>query len=305
MTPQTARTRAISPSRARAGWPFAIARRGQLVFDLEVDAGGALALLPCAAFNVLIGSPDPATWIYALQCYGPSSTVTRYRPRDGVVHLQYGRDATRPLARARPLADRAALRRAILAGVERQLAGEAESASGYILPTPDVGDRGQAADADGDEDPLTALRRDLAAARGRTLLAPSMAAGFGGGPGVSPTTSQEYQARRFGIDPPESTIELRRDVERSVLSTYGILPALFHPQAAGTALREAARTVHALSAVPVAELVAAQFSEALGEPVTLDLRRGRATDVATQARAVGSLVTAGVDVNAAREIVGI
>ena len=87
--------------------------------------------------------------------------------------------------------------------------------------------------------------------------------------------------------------------------TYGILPALFHPQAAGTALREAARTVHALSAVPVAELVAAQFSEALGEPVTLDLRRGRATDVATQARAVGSLVTAGVDVNEAREIVGI
>ena len=158
-----------------------------------------------------------------------------------------------------------------------------------MLAVPDVGDKGQAADADGEDDPLvTALRRDLAAARGRTLLAPSMAAGFGGGPGVSP--HDEYQAKRFGIDAPESTIELRRDVERSVLSCYGILPALFHPQAAGTALREAARTVHALSAVPVAELVAAQFSEALGEPVTLDLRRGRATDIATQARAVGSLV---------------
>ena len=303
VSPQTERTKAITPGVLELAGR-ALARRGELVFDLEVDAGGALVLLPCAASNVLIGSPDPATWIYALQCYGPSSTVTRYRPRDGVVHLQYGRDAIRPW-QGRPPWQTAQLSGALLAGVERQLAGEAESASGYILPTPDVGDRGQAADATGEDDPLTALRRDLAAARGRTLLAPSMAAGFGGGPGVSPTTSQEYQARRFGIDPPESTIELRRDVERSVLSCYGILPALFHPQAAGTALREAARTVHALSAVPVAELVAAQFSEALGEPVTLDLRRGRATDVATQARAVGSLVTAGVDVNEAREIVGI
>ena len=112
--------------------------------------------------------------------------------------------------------------------------------------------------------------------------------------------------KRFGIrSVPESTIELRRDVERSVLSCYGILPALFHPQAAGTALREAARTVHALSAVPVAELVAAQFSEALGEPVTLDLRRGRATDIATQARAVNSLVQAGLSVEDARAVIGI
>ena len=62
--------------------------------------------------------------------------------------------------------------------------------------------------------------------------------------------------------------------------------------------------MHALSAVPLAGLVAAQLSEALNEPVTLDLRRGRATDVATLARAVGSLVTAGVDVNEARELVG-
>ena len=65
-----ARSSSISRSTPAAPWRFCRARRS----------------------NVLIGSPDPATWIYALQCYGPSSTVTRYRPRDGVVHLQYGRD---------------------------------------------------------------------------------------------------------------------------------------------------------------------------------------------------------------------
>ena len=146
VSPQTERTKAITPGVLELAGR-ALARRGELVFDLEVDAGGALVLLPCAASNVLIGSPDPATWIYALQCYGPSSTVTRYRPRDGVVHLQYGRDAIRPW-QGRPPWQTAQLSGALLAGVERQLAGEAESASGYILPTPDVGDRGQAADAD-------------------------------------------------------------------------------------------------------------------------------------------------------------
>ena len=303
VSPQTARTRAITPGLLELTGR-ALARRGQVVFDLEVDAGGDLALLPCAASSVLIGSADPRTWVYVLSVNGPSSTRTVYRARGGVVHLQAGTQPDRPWQGRAPW-QTAQLSGALLAGVERQLAGEAESASGYILPTPDTGDRGQAADADGDEDPLTALRRDLAAARGRTLLAPSMAAGFGGGPGVSPTTSQEYLARRFGANPPDSLIELRRDVERSILSTYGILPTLFYERAAGTALREAARQVHALSAVPVAELVAAQLSEALNEPVTLDLRRGRATDTATLARAVGSLVTAGVDVNEAREIVGL
>ena len=89
----------------------------------------------------------------------------------------------------------------------------------------------------------------------------------------------------------------------SVLSCYGILPSLFDPRSAGTALREAGRQTHANSAVPVAELVAAQLSEALDEAITLTLPRP--TDTATLARAVGSLVTAGLDVSEAREIVGL
>ena len=66
---------------------------------------------------------------------------------------------------------------------------------------------------------------------------------------------------------------------RSVLSCYGILPSLFYERAAGTALREAGRQTHANSAVPIAQLVAAQLSEALDESITLTLPR--ATDVAT------------------------
>ena len=299
--PQTPRTRGITPAMLELTGR-ALARRGQVVFDLEVGAGGDLVLLPCASACVLIGTADPRTWIYSLMVYGPSSTVTRYKSRGGCVHLQAGTQPDRPWQGRAPWQS-AQLTGALLAGVERQLSGEAESASGYVLAVPDVGDKGQAADADGEDDPLSTLRRDLAAAKGRTLLAPSMTAGFGGGPGVAPMQAQEYKPKRFGIDPPESLTELRRDVERSVLSCYGILPSLFYERVAGTALREAGRQTHANSAVPIAELVAAQLSEALDEAITLTLPRP--TDMATLARAVGSLVTAGVEVGEARAIVGI
>ena len=301
VSPQNARTRAITPSMLELAGR-ALARRGEIIFDLEVDGGGDLALIPCAHVNVLSGSENPSTWIYSLQMYGPSSTRTRYRLRDGVVHLQVGTQPDRPW-RGRAPWQTAQLSSAILSGVERQLSGEASGSSGYVVPMPDSGDRGQAADGDGEDDPLTTLRRDMAAAKGKTLLVPSLAGGLGAGPGVSPTTSQEYLPRRWGAAPPESLIELRRDIERSVMSCYGILPALHYERAAGTALREAGRQTHANSSVAIATLVGSQLTEALSEEVTLTLPRS--TDMATLARAVGSLVTSGVDVNEARGIVGL
>ena len=101
------------------------------------------------------------------------------------------------------------------------------------MAVPDVGDRGQGEDADGESDPLTTLRRDLSRANGRTMLAPSMSAGFGGGPGIAPTLSNEYTPHRFGANPPTALTELRRDIERSVLASYGILPSLTDPKASG------------------------------------------------------------------------
>ena len=44
VTPQTDRTRAITPAILELAGRT-LARRGQVVFDLEVDAGGALALI--------------------------------------------------------------------------------------------------------------------------------------------------------------------------------------------------------------------------------------------------------------------
>ena len=164
----TRRTAALTPS-VLAMIGRALARHGEIVFDLEVS-GGRLRMLPASASYVTVGNGDPRTWIYTVTVDGPDNTMTHYRGRDGVAHLQYAVDPVRPWLGRAPWAV-AGLSGTLLAGIERQLSGEAGSASGYILPTPDVGDRGQEGEnADEEDDPLTTLHRDLAAAGGRTLI---------------------------------------------------------------------------------------------------------------------------------------
>ena len=179
------------------------------------------------------------------------------------------------------------------------------SKSGYVLPVPDLGDRGQGEGDDGESDPLTTLPRDLASAEGRTMLAPSMSGGFGAGPGTAPAPASEYVPRRFGASPPTALTELRRDIERSILASYGILPSLVDPKASGTALREARRQYHAGTVVPLATLVEAALSEALNETVSLNMRRGKATGSATLARAISSLTSSGMDLESAIIAVGL
>ena len=112
-------------------------------------------------------------------------------------------------------------------------------------------------------------------------------------------------ARRFGANPPESLTELRRDVERSILGAYGILPSTLDPKSSGTALREARRQFHAGTVVPLAIIVETALSEALNEDVKLNMRKGKATDSATLARAIASLTSSGMDLESAIVAVGL
>ncbi len=297
--PQSRRTRAITPT-LLAMIGRALCRSGEIVFDLSVSPAG-VTMLPASAAYVTMGSGDRRTWTYVVTVDGPGSTVTVYRSRSGVAHLTYMVDPVRPWLGRPPWAS-ASLSGTLLAGIERQLAGEAGSASGYILPTPDVGDRGQEGEnADEEDDPLTTLRRDLAAAGGRTVLAPTTAAGYGAGPGAAP--SKDYKPERFGFAPPETAVEARRDVERSILAACGVPPVLANHAAPGTSMREAWRQMTVGTVEPLATIISDQLSEALGVDVTLTMPR--AADVATLARAVQSLTGAGMSVEDAREVVGL
>ena len=50
----------------------------------------------------------------------------------------------------------------------------------------------------------------MAAAKGKTMIAPTMRSGHGAGAGAAP--EHDYQSVRFGMAPPETTIEVRRAV---------------------------------------------------------------------------------------------
>ncbi len=305
----------VQPSRARAVLTPSVlaligrslARSGEIVFDLEVSAG-RLTLLPASSAYITVGSGDRATWVYTITVDGPADTRTVYRRRDAVAHVQYAYDPTRPWLGRAPWAS-ARLSGALLAGIERQLSGEAGGPSGYVLSTPDVGDQSQDApdagdgDADDAPDPLAQLRADLSGAGGKTTLAPAMAGGWGGGPGVAP--QNEYHTTRYGFDPPEHVNVTREAVERSIVGTFGVPPVLFHGTGAAAGMREAWRIFQTLGVEPLARIVAEQLSGPLGVDVVLDMRRTRAADTTMLARAVSSLVSAGMSVADAREVVGL
>ena len=270
--PMNRRTAAISPTLlAMVG--RALCRSGQIVFDIDV-AGGALRLLPASAAYVVVGNGDPRTWIYTVTIDGPGNTRTVYRTRDGVVHLQYAVSPTRPWEGRAPWAT-AGLSGQLLAGIERQLSGEAGSASGYILPTPDVGDRGEVApdpanpDADtAENDPLTTLRRDLAAAGGKTVLAPTTAAGYGAGP----------VRRRRRI----TSLSDSGSIRRARLSRPAAMPSgrssppvesrrySHTTRRRGPRLRESIRLFSTTTMQPIAAMVSERLSESLGMSMHLD-----------------------------------
>ena len=130
---------------------------------------------------------------------------------------------------------------------------------------------------------------------------PRRPAGYGAGPGAAP--SKDYKPERFGFAPPETVVEARRDVERSILAACGVPPVLANHAAPGTSMREAWRQLTVGTVEPLAALIADQLSEALGVDVALTMPRS--ADVATLARAVQSLTGAGMSVEDAREVVGL
>ena len=216
VTPRNRRTAALTPAFLEMAGRE-LARAGELVCDIDAS-GGMLRLHPAAQSYITSGSVDPRTWIYTITLYGASDTRVVYRRRDAVVHLQYGAAPGRSWTGRAPWMG-AGLSGDLIAGIERQLAGESRSASGYVLPVPDQGDQGQTgADTDA-PDPLAVLSGKLAAAGGKLQLAPTMMAGHGGGVGIAP--SHDWTPRRFGIAPPPGTVELRRDVTRDIIGCYG------------------------------------------------------------------------------------
>jgi hypothetical protein len=97
----------------------------------------------------------------------------------------------------------------------------------------------------------------------------------------------------------------------SILSVFGVLPALFNTSTTGPLVREAQRHLAQWMIQPIANLIAAEATEKLDGPVTLDVMQplqafdagGRARTVSAIVQALALAKEAGVDAGEAMKLV--
>ena len=242
------------------------------------------------------------TWRYRCLIAGPSGTVTRLLPAEGVIHGRYSIDPSRPWAGIAPLAW-ASLTGKLHASLEDAIADEAGGTRGHLLPVP-AGPDGDEVDADGNEvDALADLRKDIASLRGKTVLTETTTAGWGEGTLAAPRA--DWKPQRIGANPPPSLATLRTDSAQAVLAACGVSADLFtHGDAAGQ--RESWRRFLHGSVQPLGDLLAAELGDKLDVPgLRLTFDRLFASDLSGRARAYQSLVNGGMEAGRAAALAGL
>lgn len=274
-----------------------LARDGESLYRLHVS-GGRLLLREVWQWDVT-GGPDPDEWSYRLTEVGPSLTRSRIVPAGAVMHVRYAWSPATPWAGLAPGAA-AAHGAGIAGGIDRQLAGESGGPSGYVMPTPDSGD--PADDDDGEPtDPYAKTRADLAALGGGMTLAPTMVGGHDQGMAAAPRG--DYETKRFGANPPQHLVALRRQALADMAHAYGLAPVLMDERASAAAFREAMRVYWSVAMPALGTLVAEQAGAALGVP-DLKLTFPSPADVVNRSRAVQALTDAGMKLPEALATVG-
>ena len=134
---------------------------------------------PAGSWDVAGRGPDPASWVYRLDLYSPSGSVTRIYPAASVLHFRYAPEPERPWTSPSPLGYARATGK-LAANLELRLGEEAGSRVGYVLPVPADGGTGD------EDDPLADLKQDLAALSGNTALVETTSAAWGEGRGAAP-----------------------------------------------------------------------------------------------------------------------
>ena len=277
--PTNARTRPLTPA-LLSSIARRLIRRGESCHVIDVDRG-RLDLHEASYWDVTGSVRRP--WLYRCTLTGPSSTEQAWVSSEGVAHCMYSYSEQQPWRGVPPMGWSATTTR-LVERLERALGDEAGTPVGQLLPLPE----GHGGDvADGDTDPLAALRSDLAKLRGGLAMLETTAAGWGDKGGAP---MADWRPRRLGPDVPASSAELRAGAALSVYAACGI-PAPLVVDTDGTAQREAFRRWLHASVQPLGEIVAGELREKLDAPdLMLDFSALRASDIASKSRAWRSLV---------------
>ncbi len=268
-------------------------RRGESLHLIRVRAG-QVKLLPAGSWDVR-GPWDEEDWFYRLDLFGPSGNSTRFVSGHQVVHARYAVDPARPWLGVSPL-QWARATGTLAANLEQRLGEEAGGRVAHLLPIPQDGGDGS------DDDPLKMLKKDIALAKGSTVLAETTSTGWGEGRMSAP--QRDWRPSRIGANPPEVLPTLRRDVFEAVLGACGVPVSLF-TDADGTSQRESFRRFLTTAVQPMGAMIAEELTIKLETPIVINFDHLYAHDLVGRSSAFGKLVAGGVTVDKALVIAGL
>ena len=292
VTPVEAAT-ALTPA-VRALIARDLLRRGENFHRIYVR-GGRIVLEPCGFAYAHGHGPDPMAWTYNVTLYGPTDSRHEWVPAASMLHCRYSVDSARPWYGISPLGW-ARSTGTLAANLESRLGEEAGAPVGHVIAVPSDGGDG------GDDDPLAQLKADLAGARGRTILAETVAAAWGEGRQAAPQA--DWKAQRFGAAFPEASVSLRTEASMAVLSACAV-PVSLVTDADGTSQRESWRRFVLGSVEPLLAIVAQEVEAKLEVRVSFDLSTLWAHDLAGRASSFAKLVQSGMALDKAAALSGL
>ena len=210
-------------------------------------------------------------------------------PPGRVLHFRYSIDPVAPWRGVGPLT-LAGQTVDLLAKEERNLRAEMASTVGNLLPQPNP---------PGSED-VNKLKESLRGLDGRTALVQTQKASWGQQGGRN---DADWRLTHMGAAPTRPTVILREQVQNSVYAACGVPPGMF-TGGSESSIRDAWRLFLAGTITPFMRVVVEEIKVKTGRDVQSDLSELRVADVATNARAAQSLVTAGFSLEAAARMSG-
>lgn len=212
--------------------------RGQGVLLIDTSMG-RLRFVPVWHVDIDGFGPFPEAWTYRCTVNSPDNSTYVRVSGSGVVHLNWATDPVRPWRGLPPWDTTTG---AVLGSVEGRLKNEARTPFGYLLPSRDR--RGSPTDDNAENAGF-----NFAGLNGKlvtTTGTPQEVAGAG----QVANPQQRYSPIRLGMDLPQTLVQFRKDIERSVFLTCGVPPSLTDTSD-GTSQRESYRRFCLLSVEPV------------------------------------------------------
>ncbi len=239
---------------------------------------GDRRLIPAADWDLSTRDGEPRAYRLSISEAGGGRTMTALAGE--VLHFRVGADPVQPWTGIAPLR-RARLTAGLLQAVETALAEVYDNAplGSLIVPFPESS-----------ETDIETLGRGFRRRRGRVLLRESVSVTAAGGP--APNTDWKPADVTPNIAP-AMPLEAWLAARGSILSSFGVLPALLSDAAQGPLVREAQRHLAQWTLQPLAMLIGEEAGRKLGSEIMIDLMRPvQAFYVGGRARALSTIIEA-------------